>query len=263
MTIFPLLITSYSIFAAVHQASAFLVSPVPGFALATHRGKTAPSMQPNSQRCSCCEISSTTGSTVKRRDLLASAVASFVASTAISPGVAVASTDELTSYKDPDCRFQISVPSKWEQTTQQLPDRRKIVLFVDPTQKDMPEQDKTLMFIAYTPIRDDFTSLSSFGSVDQVGQMTILPKGGVVSTEEATESNLLAAESKKNAYFFDYTMRVPGESMIHHRAIFSLAQGATGGAGSLLVTVNLQTPESRYGELKTTVDAMFDSFGKI
>ena len=52
----------------------------------------------------------------------------------------------------------INVPSEWVKTEQTLPDRRKIILYFKPE-----SNQKTLMFIAYTPTRDDFTSLGSFG----------------------------------------------------------------------------------------------------
>lgn len=72
--------------------------------------------------------------------------------------------DKLETFEDPTLKFQIKVPSTWEKQVNTLPDRRKIILFVDPTS----DTEKALLFFAFTPVRDDFTSLSSFGSVDQV-----------------------------------------------------------------------------------------------
>jgi hypothetical protein len=80
------------------------------------------------------------------------------------PQEAKAAGGNFVTYKDETCGFSIDVPAGWEQTEQSLPDRRKIVLFVDPSK---PEEN-TLLFVAYTPLRDDFTSISSFGTVDQV-----------------------------------------------------------------------------------------------
>ena len=117
------------------------------------------------------------------------------------------------------------------------------------------------MFVAYTPVRDDFTSLGSFGSVEEVAQSTILPKGQIMGEE--TTSKLISAESKKNAYIFDYSAAVPGQPERHFRSIFTLAQGATGGAGANLVTITVQCPEGRYGEMKPTFDAIIDSYGKV
>jgi hypothetical protein len=42
----------------------------------------------------------------------------------------------------------------------------------------------------------------------QVAQMTILPKGEIAGQEDNT-SSMLSTESKNQAYFFDYTQKVP------------------------------------------------------
>jgi hypothetical protein len=184
---------------------------------------------------------------VRRRDFIVPLL-SAASSVCILPLAAEASNvspSDLTPYQDQNCRFEFLVPSSWKQKELQLPDRRKIILFTV----------------------DDYTSLSAFGTVEQVGQMTILPKGGLLpldSEQEPPESKLLEAISRQNTYLFDYTVKVPGDIfIIHHRALFYLAQGATGGAGSILVTVNLQIPEEKYGALKPKIDLMFNSFTKI
>jgi hypothetical protein len=77
----------------------------------------------------------------------------------------VYAAEELINYEDEQCKFSMKVPSTWEKSTQSLPDRRKIVLYVKPD-----SDKKSLVFVAYTPVRSDFTSLGSFGSVDEVAQ---------------------------------------------------------------------------------------------
>jgi len=52
-----------------------------------------------------------------------------------------------------------------------LTDRRKIVVYRDPS-----GVGDVNVFIAYTPIRPDFSSVSSFGNVLDVAK-TIVPKG--------------------------------------------------------------------------------------
>lgn len=198
-----------------------------------------------------------------RRSFLSSSLrtAAFVTGTSIissSESVVASDSVKLVPYEDKDCGIQISVPEGWERSEQTLPDRRKIVFFIDPNSGG---EDKTLLFVAYTSVRDDYTQLSSFGSVEQVGQTTILPKGKI-AVEEA-ESEMISAENKKNAYIFDYTSKVGGQPKRHFRTIFSLNQGATGGAGSVLVTITAQTPEVRYGEMKSLFDEMVDSYGKL
>eukprot|EP00550_Attheya_septentrionalis_P006045 CAMPEP_0198293102 /NCGR_PEP_ID=MMETSP1449-20131203/15443_1 /TAXON_ID=420275 /ORGANISM="Attheya septentrionalis, Strain CCMP2084" /LENGTH=254 /DNA_ID=CAMNT_0043992549 /DNA_START=67 /DNA_END=831 /DNA_ORIENTATION=- len=205
---------------------------------------------------------------VSRRNLFVDATAAAVSLSVLSSsmvGVAnaasTAATNKLEPYTDDICGFQVSVPAGWDKSEQALPDRRRISLFIDPSSSaPTSNDDKTLVFIAYTPVRDDFTQLSSFGSVDQVAQMTILPKGELAGLE--SDNKMISAESKKNAYFFDYTSRSPGQPLRHFRTIFTLAQGATGGAGAVLVTLTAQTPESRYGEMQGVFDEIIDSFGK-
>lgn len=171
------------------------------------------------------------------------------------PNVAYAASS-LTDFNDPQHGFSIKVPADWVATNQQLPDRRKINMWTDPN------DPSTLLFIAYTPVRADYTSLGSFGSVDQVAEQTILPKGALMG-EVDVDAKMLSATADKQAYFFDYRQATPKLPLTHFRAIFTLQQGATtGGAGAVLVTVTAQTPETRYGELQSMFDQVIDSYGK-
>ena len=157
----------------------------------------------------------------ERRDFLRSALAAAAAAASAPLTVlpALAASEKLDTYEMADYGLKIDVPSAWVKSEQSLPDRRKIVLFVDPVTgvEGSGGDDKTLLFAAYTPVRDDFTSLGSFGSVESVGQMTILPKGSVAMEE--TESVMISAESKKNAYIFDYTCKVPDQPKVRSRLI--------------------------------------------
>lgn len=42
--------------------------------------------------------------------------------------------------------------------------------------------------------------------------MTILPKGELAGQDN--ESKMIKAESKKGAYFFDYTAKTPGQPLV-------------------------------------------------
>lgn len=137
-----------------------------------------------------------------------------------------------------------------------LSGRRKAVFFTASTDDETAPID-TLMYIAYTPIRDDFTCLASFGSVDQVAQATILPKGELGGQPD--DSKMIAATSRRNAYYFDYTSTpvVPVEAgsgsgslmkkvtPLHFRTIFTLLP-LTVGAGSTLVTITMRTTQEKY-----------------
>jgi len=176
-----------------------------------------------------------------------------------SPSLA-AEDDAFTLFKDENIGFQIKAPSGWDKSEQTLPDRRRLVLFMN-NEDGSAASKNDLMFIAYTPIRDDFTALSSMGTLDQVGQTTIMPKGELMGQEQ--DSKMLAMESKNNAYFYDYVSKVPGQPKRHFRTIFSLAQGATGGAGAVLVSITTQTTSDRYDGLKDTFDEIINSYGKL
>ena len=110
----------------------------------------------------CAFSLSNQGTTISRRGF-ASSVASIVARSSIlliDPSLTYAQdgSTPMSPYDDKSCKFSINVPSEWVKTEQTLPDRRKIILYFKPE-----SDQKTLMFIAYSPVRDDFTSLGSFG----------------------------------------------------------------------------------------------------
>jgi len=202
----------------------------------------------------------------ERRDFLnlipAALITAATAATGSFPAFAIdqEANSPFIMYRDETAGFEVKTPSGWQKSEQSLPDRRRIVLFVNPNENDA-SADKDLMFIAYTPVRDDFTALSSFGSVDQVGQMTILPKGEIAGQE--SESKMLDSESKKNSYYFDYVTKTPDQPKRHLRTVFNLVQGATGGGGAVLVTITVQTTDDRYEALKGTFGEIIDSYGKI
>lgn len=177
-------------------------------------------------------------------------------------------------FEDINYGFRINIPASWEQSEQTLSGRRKAVFFTDPTSKN-PETGNTIVtlgYVAYTPVRDDFTNLSSFGSVDEVGQATILPKelaGGDGST-----STMISAISANGAYYFDYIVSptVPTTEVVdssgsmtkllkpqHFRSIFTLLPpiGRTS-AGMTLVTLTLQTSEERYNDGECNVKGVFN-----
>jgi hypothetical protein len=187
------------------------------------------------------------------KSLVAVPAVAFFSSSAAAAAPASAKFD---TYNDPTHGFSMQVPADWTKSEQTLPDRRKILLWTDPT------DSSTLVFIAYTAVRDDYTSLASFGTVDQVAAQTILPKGEMMGATKV-QAEMLSAVSKGQAYQFDYKQCIPGvQPATHYRSIFSLQQGATGGAGAVLVTVTAQTPEERYAGMQPTLQAIVDSYGK-
>lgn len=188
----------------------------------------------------------------------ASATAAAFSAVSITRETAsAAESEKLTTFDDPQHGFSLSVPDDWTQTKSELQDRRTILVWTDP------KDPKTALFIAYTPVRDDFTSLASFGAVDQVAAQTILPKSAMANVP-GVQAEMILAESKKQAYIFDYFQSIENvQPPTHFRTIFTLQQGATGGAGAVLVSITLQTPEEKYkAELKPLFERIIDSYGK-
>ena len=96
------------------------------------------------------------------------AVFGLVAPATASPSSSLGST---TLFDDTSLGVKFLRPSGWVPTVQALPDRRRLTMFISGDNKD------NNMFVNATPVRDDYTSLSSLGSVENVGMGTILPKG--------------------------------------------------------------------------------------
>jgi hypothetical protein len=229
---------------------------------------------------------STRRSFFSRSLLVAGTTVSTATTTLLNPSITHAANtnnnnDDISKlFEDSNYGFRINIPSSWERSEQTLSGRRKAIFFTDPTSKNLETGTiETLGYVAYTSVRDDFTNLSSFGSVDEVGQATILPKelaGGDGST-----STMISAISTKGAYYFDYiaSPTVPVTDVDssgrltkqlkpqHFRTIFTLLPlvGITS-AGMTLVTLTLQTSEERYNDgsnVKGMFDKIINSYEKI
>lgn len=182
--------------------------------------------------------------------------------TATSSTIANAATSKDVSYNDDQYKFSVSnIPSSWVMNEQTLSDRRRIIFY------NHPEDPSTGLFIAYTPIRDDFTSIYSMGNVDQVGQQTILPKSGMMADENnIITAKMLNAYESKQTYYFDYIQGVEPnvQPLTHFRTIFTLLSlNDAAVARNMLVTVTLQTKEAEYASSYEKIfDSIINSFTK-
>lgn len=124
-----------------------------------------------------------------------------------------ASRDRISSalpYPDLRCldslRLSVSfgIPAGWEATPNELADGRRLVLASDPSNSD------TNIFIAFTPIRPDYSSLGSFGNIDYVAS-TVIPSCGQngacrFANGDAIEGRMIASSVRKGNYVYDYTI---------------------------------------------------------
>mmetsp|Transcript_40982 Transcript_40982/g.80186 ORF Transcript_40982/g.80186 Transcript_40982/m.80186 type:complete len:264 (-) Transcript_40982:205-996(-) len=188
----------------------------------------------------------------------------FAAAAAGTSTVAVAedtTAATMRPFMDKEFNFRIDIPSEWSQSTKELDDRRKLELFIDP--KDSTGQ--TSLFIAYTPVAPDFTSLGAFGDVASVGETTILPKGKIQGVTD-TEGTMLSSKSVKSSYQYDYVVKIATQPERHLRTIFALqsavpVEGAPQ-SGFMLVTITAQTTEDNYVRVRDIFNKIVDSYDK-
>ena len=255
-----IVVVTLCVFLGLYNASVEAFSPATTSASRSARRRLATTMMGSRGGDDDDDFTTTaTESLTTRRQVLKTAVASATVGS-ILEGSSLASYAEddaatatgLTKYQDEACKFSISLPGDWIKSVQELPDRRKITLYIKPD-----SNQKTLLFMAYTPVRSDYTSLGSFGSADEVAETTILPKSTLAGVQ-GVESEMLKVESKKQSYFFDYVTEVPSQPKTHFRTIFTLKTMANG--VSTLVTITAQTPESEYATMKPLFDKIIDSY---
>jgi len=157
----------------------------------------------------------------------------------------------MSTYKDPLYNVSFDYPTSWVLTTQNLSDRRTLLLFVSPEDPD------SNVFLAYTPMRDDFTSLGSFGSVEEVGLRSILPKGELQGSDVVSE--MIGIESKKNSYYYDYTIGIPDGPERHLRSVFTMTSSANKKTNAkMLLTFTVQSKSTVYKT--SSANSIIDSF---
>ncbi|TFJ84062.1 hypothetical protein NSK_004535 [Nannochloropsis salina CCMP1776] len=140
------------------------------------------------------------------------------------------------------------IPAKWGRTdttigTNNL-DPRRIVVFKDPS-------SEANVFIAYTPVQPDFTTLGAFGSILDVAK-TIVPKG------RGVESKLLNYEGRKGAYYYDYVIQPAGQPKRHLTTLFALI--TISGTGECLATYTTSCLEDQWTVLEPVFDKITKSF---
>lgn len=181
-----------------------------------------------------------------RREFLgqAGAVALSAALTGASPVYAkdAEAAPGLEKYTDERYGGTFGVPAGWKPTPNQLEDGRRLVLATDPS------DESTNIFIAFTPIRPDYTSLGSFGTIDFVAN-TVLPQCGDISYPcsfekgDKIEAKMLEQSTVGGNYVYDYTIQEKGGPVRHLRSLFTVK--TDGGAG-ILVGLTAQCLELNY-----------------
>lgn len=166
-----------------------------------------------------------------------------------------AHAESLKTYTDERYGVSIGLPDGWTAVPNQLGDGRRLVLATDPN------DESTNVFIAFTPIRPDYSSLGSFGTIDYVAS-TVIPQCGAngecrFSNGDAIEGKMISQGLVKGNYFYDYTIEQKGGPKRRLQSLFSIQAD---GASSILVGVNAQCIDSKHAALASTFKDVINSY---
>ena len=148
------------------------------------------------------------------------------------------------------------MPGTWKPSTNELTGGRRLVVFADPN------DENSNIFLLYTPLAADYTSLGSFGNIDYVAN-TVLPTcGGDRSScslaVDGIEGKLIEQKTVRGSYIYDYTIRQTGQPTRHLLSLFTVKLEA--GRGKELVTLTAQCEEGRHKDLAATFDQVITSW---
>jgi len=187
---------------------------------------------------------------VQRRSALEGVVASSAAAVLLplsQPAFAAErNTVRVAFNPDPSGNMSSSasfeVPADWQASDTRAVSSggRRLVVYADPTNSD------TNVFLLITPIRGDYTSLGSFGSLDSV-QDTIIPRGPDV------ESDMLKAFTSPGRYNYEYTIVVPDQPKRHLNTVFTVV-------ADNIVTFTTQATEADFPKAQANLATIASSF---
>ena len=125
-----------------------------------------------------------------------------------------------------------------------------------------PEDSNSNVFLLYTPLAPDYTSLGSFGNIDYVAT-TVLPTCGGDRNScslavDGIEGTMLSSKTVKGSYVYDYIIRQSGQPSRHLLTLFTIKLEA--GRGKQLVTLTAQCTEDRHQDLASTFESIIASW---
>ena len=121
---------------------------------------------------------------------------------------------------------KFDVPDRWVQLSGDVSGGRQLVLYADPDNSD------TNAFVLITPVRGDYTSLGSFGSIEVV-QATVMPYG------DGIEYTKVTSEASTGKYTYDYEVSVPSQPKRHLKTVLMVVSDC-------IVTFNFQALAADY-----------------
>ena len=172
----------------------------------------------------------------------------------LAPGTPARASEAIQKFEDKGLKVSFDVPAAWEKLTDSrdvLSEDRRLVVYANKNDSDENA------FIAFTPVRGDYSSIGSLGNLDAVAQ-------NIIQTGEGVESTLLSSSVVGGSYVYNYKVNVDGQPVRHLISAISLiAPDLVSGkpqGGNTLVTLTAQCREERYAACKSEMDAILASF---
>uniref|UniRef100_A0ACD5ZSG4 Uncharacterized protein n=1 Tax=Avena sativa TaxID=4498 RepID=A0ACD5ZSG4_AVESA len=156
---------------------------------------------------------------LKRRDallgvLLSSAAASSAAATLLAPADAFAEAaaevqEGFTAYEDETNKFSIVVPQGWQVGAGEGSGFKNVTAF-------FPDQNaNSSVSVVITGIGPDFTSLKSFGTVDEFAENLVTGLDRSWVRPAGVTAKLLDSKASNGMYYIEYTLQNPGDKRRH------------------------------------------------
>ena len=186
---------------------------------------------------------------------LAPALAAALATSA--GGVRPATADvALETYTDKEYGVSFGIPKGWTAVPNELADGRVLVAATDPMD---PEFN---LYIIFSPIAGDYTSLGSFGTIDYVAG-TVIPECNKatcsIAAGDPVEGKMLGQETVKGNYVYDYTIQQVNQPTRRLRSVWTVLKSDKT-ASSRLIALTAQCLDSKYKDYEPTMKAVIASY---
>lgn len=171
---------------------------------------------PRSTVCHCLPARRTE-EVLNRRDallgVLFSSAAASSAATLLAPPEAFAENAEVqegfTAYEDEANKFTIVVPQGWQVGAGEGSGFKNVTAF-------FPDQDaNSSVSVVITGIGPDFTSLKSFGNVDEFAENLVTGLDRSWQRPAGVKAKLLDSRASNGMYYIEYTLQNPGDKRRH------------------------------------------------
>ncbi|KAM3209943.1 hypothetical protein ACQJBY_064166 [Aegilops geniculata] len=153
---------------------------------------------------------------VNRRDALLGVLLSATAASSaplLVPVEAFAETAEtqegFTAYEDEANKFTLVIPQGWQVGAGERSGFKNVTAF-------FPEQNpNSSVSVVITGIGPDFTSLKSFGSVDEFAENLVTGLDRSWQRPAGLAAKLIDSKASNGLYYIEYTLQNPGEKRRH------------------------------------------------